>query len=41
MQGTAMTIFAQKVKTLSLKIKASLLSGASEGGSGAPKLPIV
>lgn len=43
MQVTAMAIFTQKVKTLSLKIKASLHSGASEGGilARASKLPIV
>lgn len=43
MQVTAMAIFTQKVKTLSPKIEASLLSGAGEGGVlvRASKLPIV
>lgn len=43
MQVTAMAIFTQKLKTVSPKIKASLLSGASEGVAlvRASKLPIV
>lgn len=43
MQVTAMAIFTQEVKTLSLKIKASLPSGANEPVilARASKLPIV